>query len=48
MVPPAQNFWPGSPHLDEECRGQPEGLLAHTIDNNNPYDGIMSVKPGQG
>ena len=32
----------------EEHRGQPEGLLAHTIDNNNPYDGIPPVKPGRG
>ena len=32
---------------EEHC-GQPEGLLAHTIDNNNPYDGIPPVKPGLG
>ena len=32
----------------EEHRGQPKGLLAHTIDNNNPYDGIPPVKPGRG
>ena len=36
-----------APNLTEECHGQPEGLLAHTIDNNNPYDGIPPVKPGQ-
>ena len=34
--------------LTEECHSQPEGLLAHTIDNNNPYDGIPPVKPRQG
>ena len=32
---------------EERC-SQPEGLLAHTIGNNNPYDGIPPVKPGQG
>ena len=37
-----------APNSTKERRGQPEGLLAHTIDNNNPYDGIPPVKPGQG
>ena len=37
-----------APNSTEECRGQPKGLLAHTIDNNNPYDGIPPVKPGWG
>ena len=37
-----------APNLPEERRGQPEGLLAHTIDNNNSYDGIPPVKPRQG
>ena len=37
-----------TPNLTEERRGQPEGLLAHTIDNNNPYDGVLPVKSGQG
>ena len=37
-----------APNSTEECRGQPEGLLAHTIDNNNPYDRIPPVKPGRG
>ena len=32
----------------KECHGQPEGLLAHTIDNNNPYDRIPPVKPRRG
>ena len=36
------------PNLTEECRGQPEGLLTHTIDNSNPYDRIPPVKPGWG
>ena len=37
-----------SPNMTKECRSQPEGLLTHTINNNNPYDGIPPVKPGQG
>ena len=37
-----------APNLTEERRGQPEGLLAHTIDYNNPYIGIPPVKPGRG
>ena len=36
-----------APNLTKERRGQPKGLLAHTIDNNNPYDGIPPVKAGQ-
>ena len=46
-------FLPGilglvTPNSTEECRGQPKGLLAHTIDNNNPYDWVPPVKPGRG
>ena len=46
-------FLPGilglvTPNLTEERCGQPEGLLAHTIDNNNPYDRVPPVKPGRG
>ena len=46
-------FLPGifglvAPNSTEECRSQPKGLLAHTIDNNNPYDGIPPVKLGRG
>ena len=37
-----------APNSTEEHRSQPEGLLAHTIDNNNPYDRIPPVKPGRG
>ena len=37
-----------APNSTEECLSQPEGLLAHTIDNNNPYHGIPPVKPGRG
>ena len=37
-----------SPNTTEECRDQPEGLLTHTINNNNPYDGIPPVKPRRG
>ena len=49
MVPSARClFGLVTPNLTEERCGQPEGLLAHTIDNNNPYNGIPPVKPGQG
>ena len=46
-------FLPGifgllTPNSTEERHGQPEGLLAHTIDNNNPYKGVPPVKPRQG
>ena len=46
-------FLPGifglvNPKVTEERCSQPKGLLAHTIDNNNPYDGIPPVEPGQG
>ena len=46
-------FLPGifglvAPNSTKEHRGQSEGLLAHTIDNNNPYNGIPPVKPRQG
>ena len=37
-----------SPNSTEERCSQPEGLLTHTIDNNNPYDGIPPVKPRRG
>ena len=37
-----------APNSTEEHCGQPEGLLAHTIDNNNPCKEIPSVKPGWG
>ena len=37
-----------APNSTEEHRGQPEGLLAHTIDNNNPYNRIPPVKPRRG
>ena len=37
-----------APNSTEEWGGQPEGLLTHTIDNNNPYDGIPPLKPGRG
>ena len=37
-----------SPNTTEERHDQPEGLLTHTINNNNPYDGIPPVKPGRG
>ena len=37
-----------TPNSTEECCGQPEGLLAHTIDNNNPYDWVPPVKPRRG
>ena len=37
-----------APNSTKECCGQPEGLLAHTIDNNNSYDRIAPVKPRRG
>ena len=45
---PPRIFGLVAPNSTEEHRGQPKGLLAHTIDNNNPYDGIPPVKPGRG
>ena len=36
------------PNSTEERHGQPEGLLTHTIDSNNPYGGIPPIKPRRG
>ena len=47
MVPSAWSFWPSDPQLNRGVHGQPKGLLAHTIDNNNPYNGVPPVKAGR-
>ena len=48
MVPPTRNFWPHVPQLDQGALQPTQRLLTHTINNNNPYDGIPPVKPRQG
>ena len=48
MVPSVRGFWPSDPQLDRGVPWPAKGLLAHTINNNNPYNGVPPVKPRWG